>query len=220
MDFKKLAEGNELFKDLYFKKHEDELLELVKNGQSPKALFIGCSDSRVIPDAILQTKPGDLFVVRNVGNFVPPFKPDDDFHSTASAIEYAVSVLNVSDIIVCGHSHCGAIEHLFTPHDTSKPDPALIHTYKWLQLAQKAKKMVLLSMGEEPDQEKILRATEKLSIITQLDNLLTYPEVKKRVQEDRLFIHGWYYDIASGNIRYYDSQSYKFLPLESYKAQS
>ena len=140
MDLKKFAEGNELFQKAYFKQNEKVLLELAENGQNPKTLFIGCSDSRVIPDLIIQSNPGDLFVIRNVGNFVPPFKPDEDYHSTASGIEYAVSVLNVSEIIICGHSHCGAINHLFQTIE----DPSLTHTKKWLDLGEKAKSMAIL----------------------------------------------------------------------------
>ena len=119
MNIKDYALGNETFKN-YFKENKKDLLELVKNGQKPKALFIGCSDSRVIPDLMLQTKPGDLFVIRNVGNFVPPFRPDDDFHSTASGIEYAVSILKVKEIIVCGHTHCGACEAIYKNLDDEK----------------------------------------------------------------------------------------------------
>ncbi len=213
MNLEDFAQGNTLFKDVYFKKHEKELLELAHEGQSPKALFIGCSDSRVIPNVILQAKPGDLFVVRNVGNFVPPFKEDNDFHSTASAIEYAVSVLNVKDIIICGHSDCGAIKHIFMP--ASKLDSSFIHTTNWLKLAQRAKSMAMVSLGDDANTEDLLRTTEKLSIITQLDNLMTYPIVKERLDNETLHIHGWYYDVKSGNIDYYDPEVYKFLPLES-----
>ncbi|MFZ2890356.1 carbonic anhydrase [Sulfuricurvum sp.] len=206
---KEFADGNETFQQTYFKKHEAQLLNLVKEGQNPRALFIGCSDSRVIPDLIIQSNPGDLFVIRNVGNFVAPYKPDEDFHSTAAGIEYAVGVLEVSEIIICGHSHCGAIEALYkTTCDTS-----MIHTAKWLTLGEKAKKMALLALGEEAKKEDLLRATEHLSIVTQIENLLTYPYVKKLVDEDKLFIHGWYYDIETGGIEYYDPDIYQFRPL-------
>lgn len=125
MNLQEYAQGNQLFK-AYFKKNKESLLKLVTSGQSPKALFIGCSDSRVIPDMIVQTNPGDLFVVRNVGNFVPPYKLDNDFHSTATGIEYAVSVLNVDEIIICGHTHCGACNHLYQ----KITDDSLVHTKK------------------------------------------------------------------------------------------
>ncbi|MCK9373232.1 MAG: carbonic anhydrase [Sulfuricurvum sp.] len=206
---KKFANGNETFQKSYFKKHEAQLLSLVKDGQHPRALFIGCSDSRVIPDLIVQSNPGDLFVIRNVGNFVAPYKPDEDFHSTAAGIEYAVGVLKVSEIIICGHSHCGAIAALYE----SSCDSSMVHTYKWLTLGEKAKSMALVALGETTSHEELLRATEHLSIVTQIENLLTYPYVKKLVDEEKLFIHGWYYDIGTGGIEYYDPDSYQFRPL-------
>lgn len=206
---KEFAEGNETFQKTYFRKNEAQLLKLAKEGQNPKTLFIGCSDSRVIPDLIVQSNPGDLFVIRNVGNFVAPYKPDEDFHSTAAGIEYAVNVLGVSEIIICGHSHCGAIESLYkTTCDTS-----MIHTAKWLTLGEKAKSMALIALGDNAPKENLLRTTEQLSIITQIENLLTYPYVKNLVDEDKLFIHGWYYDIETGTIDYYDPDSYQFRPL-------
>jgi len=209
MNLEEYAEGNQLFRS-YFKKNKESLLNLVKNGQSPKALFIGCSDSRVIPDLMVQTNPGDLFVIRNVGNFVPPYKPDVDFHSTASGIEYAVSVLNVKEIIICGHTHCGACAHLYE----DIIDPSLIHTKKWLELGESAKQTALLSLGANADKDELLRLTEKLSIIKQIENILTYPKVKKRFENDDLYIHGWYYNIETGSIDYYNAETYEFLPLK------
>lgn len=206
---REFAEGNETFQQTYFKKNEEHLLKLVKEGQNPKTLFIGCSDSRVIPDLIVQSRPGDLFVVRNVGNFVAPYKPDEDFHSTAAAIEYAVGVLNVSEIIICGHSHCGAIEALYK----NSCQTTMVHTAKWLTLGEKAKSMALVALGENAPQQELLRATEHFSIVTQIENLLTYPYVKNLVNHDKLFIHGWYYDIETGAIEYYDPDTYQFRPL-------
>jgi len=192
------AEGNELFQKVYFKQHEAELLKLAKEGQNPKALFIGCSDSRVIPDLMVQSKPGDLFVMRNVGNFVPAYKGDEDFHATATAIEYAVNVLNVS-----------ACKALYDELD----DPLLVHTRKWLSLGEKAKQNALRAVGPDDDRQTLLRLTEQFSIISQIENLLTYPYVSKLVGEEKLFIHGWYYDIETGRIRYYDPEQKSFIPL-------
>lgn len=207
MNLQQYAEGNKLFKT-YFKNNKESLLELVK-GQKPKALFIGCSDSRVIPDLMLQTNPGDLFVIRNVGNFVPPYKPDDDFHATASGIEYAVSVLQVQEIIICGHTHCGACRCLYEPIS----DESLIHTRKWLELGESAKKSAILSLGADKPLEELLRLTEKLSVIKQIENILSYPNVKKRFEAGDLHIHGWCYDIETGTIEYYNADTYEFLPL-------
>ncbi len=207
----KLLSGNDLFKNSYFKKNEQKLLDLAQNGQHPKALFIGCADSRVVPNLITQTAPGDLFVIRNVGNFVAPFKPDEDFHSTASGIEYAVSALKVSEIIICGHTQCGAIEALYSGVD----EYAFIHTKKWLSLGEKAKSMAILALGEGAEKEQLLRLTEKISIVTQIENLLTYPFVKEGVESGEIHLHGWIYNIATGDIEYYDPDRKTFLSLDN-----
>lgn len=209
MSLEMYAEGNELFR-AYFKENKESLLQLVKTGQTPRALFIGCSDSRVIPDLMIQANPGDLFVIRNVGNFVPPYKPDEDFHSTASGIEYAVSVLNVREVIICGHTHCGACKHLYEKIE----DPSLVHTKKWLELGESAKTSAVLSLGASAPIEDLLRLTEKLSIVKQIENILTYPKVKARFEKGDLHIHGWYYDIENGHIDYYNAETYEFLPLK------
>jgi len=201
--------GHENFKKIKFNKNKDRFQSLVKKGQQPKALFIGCSDSRVMPALITGSKAGDLFIVRNIGNFVAPFRPDADYHATASAVEYAVSVLDISDIIVCGHSHCGAIAALYKNIEAT---PDNIHTIKWLELGHAAKKIALLSHKDKPHEE-LMRYTEKISVIHQLDNLLTYPAVKRRVDEGTLFLHGWHYDIETGDIEYYDDEDYEFKPL-------
>ncbi|MDP3267366.1 MAG: carbonic anhydrase [Sulfuricurvum sp.] len=204
-----LLNGNEMFKKSYFKKNEKELLDLVHNGQHPKALFIGCADSRVVPNLITQTNPGELFVLRNVGNLVAPYKPDEDYHSTAAGIEYAVTALEVSEIIICGHTHCGAIASLFQEID-EKP---FVHTKKWLTLGNKAKSLALLALGKDAEKEVLLRLTEKLSVISQIENLLTYPYVKEQVDAGRLHLHGWMYDIENGDIEYYDPDEYEFKSL-------
>jgi len=206
-----LIKGNELFQQSYFKKNEKEFLRLAKEGQNPKILYIGCSDSRVIPDLMMQTKPGDMFVIRNVGNFVAPYSPSLDYHSTASAIEYAVSVLKVEEIIICGHTHCGACKAQFDTID----DPELIHTKQWLKLGEAAKNMAVNAIGADADKERLIRLTEQFSIITQLEHLLTYPSVQRRIKTGEINIHGWYYDIENGNIDYYDPEHCLFQPISS-----
>lgn len=210
MSITKLAEGNEYFQQVYFKNHEKKFLELAQKGQNPKALFIGCADSRVIPNQMVQSDPGDLFVIRNVGNFVPPFKPDDDYHATAAGIEYAVNVLKVAEIIICGHSHCGACHHLYEPVE----DESMVHTRKWLELGEPAKAVALRVLGKDAPREQLLRLTEKVSVVKQLENLFTYPTVKARLKEETLYVHGWYYDIETGNIEYFDTDKHQFTPLK------
>ncbi len=205
-----LLNGVESFQKVTFKKKREKFNELVQKGQHPKALFIGCSDSRVIPNLITNSDPGDLFVYRNVGNFVPPFDPDANFHGTAAAIEYAVSHLKVSDIIVCGHSHCGAIRGVY---EKDKLDiHSMAHLIKWLKLGERAKEIVdkmaqknHLSMDERYEQ------TEQISIIFSMQNLLTYPTVRQKVQDEKLSIRGWYYLIETGEIKFFDEEKVEFL---------
>jgi carbonic anhydrase len=217
MIYNNMILGNELFQKSFFKAYEKEFLQLAHKGQTPKALYIGCSDSRVLPNLITGSAPGDLFVVRNIGNFVAPYKPDEDFHSTASAIEYAVSILEVKNIIVCGHTKCGAIEAIHTKSCATNPE--LIHTKTWLTLGDSAKSQAILALGLNADKEALCRLTEKLSVVSQLENLLTYPSVKKRVDDGIIAIHGWIYDIQSGEIEYYDPEISQFLPLNSLRVE-
>ena len=205
----KLGKGHEAFRAINFKRNEERFKTLAQEGQNPKALFIGCSDSRVMPAMITGSKPGDLFIVRNIGNFVAPYQPDANFHATAAAIEYAISVLELTDVIVCGHSHCGAIASLYKKIEPTKEN---IHTLKWLELGEAPKKIAMMSVATE-DKETLLRYTEKVSVLFQLENLLTYPAVKKRVERGTLFLHGWHYDIESGFIEYYDDEKNEFVPL-------
>ncbi|MEA3384258.1 MAG: carbonic anhydrase [Campylobacterota bacterium] len=210
MHIDSLIKGNKKFKDVHFPKLEVKFDDLVENGQKPKILFIGCSDSRVVPDLIVDSKPGDMFILRNIGNFVPPYKNDNDFHGSTAAIEYAVSVLGVKDIIVCGHSHCGACASLY---EDLSDEPDLVHVKKWLELGSKAKEYTLLATKDKTNKEQILRTTEKISIKHQLENLLTYPAVLRKVNDGTLDIHGWYYKIEDGSIEAYDGEICDFRVL-------
>jgi carbonic anhydrase len=209
---KELIEGNEFFRNQLFSTFEEGLKESVIHGQHPEVLFIGCSDSRITPDLMLNTRPGDMFILRNVGNFVPPFKKDEDFHGSAAAIEYAISVLNVKNIIVCGHSHCGACRSLY--EDIPESD-SFVHVKTWLKLGEPAKKRTLKNQNFTTEQE-MYRATERNSIRHQLENLLTYPEVEQRINDGRVKVHGWYYDIETGQIDFYDKKTDTFKPVKEY----
>ncbi|RXJ87786.1 carbonic anhydrase [Arcobacter sp. CECT 8985] len=191
---------------------KENVQKLVKEGQKPEVLFIGCSDSRVTPDIMLDINPGDMFILRNVGNFVPPFKCDEDYHGSAAAIEYAVSVLNVKHIIVCGHSHCGACQSLYI--DIPLEEQKVVHVKKWLELGAKAKEKTLSLIKDPNDKNSLYRLTEKISVTFQLKNLLTYPDVKRRIDNGTLKIHGWYYKLEDGTIQFYDQKEEKFKLLE------
>ncbi len=210
MKIEELIKGNKKFKDAKFPKLEENFGDLVEYGQNPEIMFIGCSDSRVLPELILDSKPGDMFILRNIGNFVPPYQGDSDFHGSSAAIEYAVSVLNVKHIIVCGHSHCGACASLYKDFTN---EPHLQHVRKWLELGLKAKEYTLLATTDRNDKEQLLRTTERISIKHQLENLLTYPEIYRKVKLRELSIHGWYYKIEDGSIESYDGESCDFKLL-------
>jgi len=206
----RIINNTKRFQDLYFKENRDNFKKIVAEGQSPETLFITCSDSRVMPSLLTDTREGDLFVIRNVGNFIPPFDPDSEYHGTATGIEYAVQELGVKNIIVCGHSYCGACAALHAEDNEHTP-----HITKWLKLGEKAKRDVLEVTNKNPDTtpEEIARLTERFSLINQLDNLLTYPHVKKLLKEKELTIYGWYYKLEDGTIEQYDQESKEFKPL-------
>lgn len=201
-------EGLRRFKEEYFPRYEAEYRKLVSDGQHPNTLFIGCSDSRVVPNLLMGTAPGELFIVRNVGNIVPPFAPELGYHGTCAAIEFAVLNLQVKDIVVCGHSHCGAIRALYSP-----PLAGSTHLEKWLELAKEATLPVTLS-------EEALRRTEQRSVILQLERLMTYPMVRERVEQGKLFLHGWHYTIEEGEVSILDVHSGMFVPAASAGAAS
>jgi len=213
MQIDDLIKGNKKFREARFTKYETDLKQLTAEGQHPDILFIGCSDSRVTPELVLDTKPGDMFTLRNVGNFIPPYNPDNDYHGSSAVIEYAVNILNVKHIIVCGHSYCGACRSLYKNFDDS---PELINIKKWLDLGKKAKEYTLLATQNKEDKEQIYRTTEKISVVYQMENLLTFPYIVEKVKKGELQIHGWYYKIENGSIEYYDGNGCTFKPLEEF----
>lgn len=200
-----LTEGLERFRSGTFPRLEERYRRLVEEGQSPSTLFIGCADSRVLPDVITDTGPGELFVVRNVGAFVPPFEPGGAYHATAAGIEYAVIHLGVTDIVVCGHSHCGAVRALYDEPGTETP-----HITRWLELGREAR-IDDPSSPADPGEETLRRA-EQRSIAIQVGRLMSYPFVKKRVEEGTLSLHGWHYIIEEGQVLILDIDREEFGP--------
>jgi carbonic anhydrase len=174
---------------------------LVDEGQHPLTLFIGCSDSRLVPYLLTGTGPGELFLVRNVGAFVPPYDQSRGFHGTAAAIEFAVLNLSVKRIIVCGHSHCGAIRALY-----GEVPAAAQNLVQWLELGRAA----VLPVAE-PGPEA-LRRTEQRAIVLQLERLMDYPMVRERVEARTLTLHGWHYVIEDGEVHVFDVQRGQFVP--------
>ena len=160
---RKLIEGLKRFRRDSFPHFREHFARLVSEGQHPNTLFLGCADSRVVPDLLTDTLPGELFVVRNIAALVPPFEPDSGYHGTSAGIEFATVVLGVRDIIVCGHSDCGAIRALYSPPRQDTP-----HIVKWLELAQPA-------ALDEPVSPDVIRRTEMRSIVLQVERLDDLP---------------------------------------------
>ncbi|MDE2401475.1 MAG: carbonic anhydrase [Burkholderiales bacterium] len=187
------------FHDDYFPLHEDRFRSLVDHGQQPTTLFIGCSDSRLVPYLLTGAAPGELFIVRNVGALVPPYNGLHGLHGTAAAIEYAVLNLNVQRIVVCGHSHCGAVKALY-----EEISPEAKNLEAWLDLAREA----VLPVQVSPE---ALRRTEQRSIVLQLERLMDYPMVRSRVEQRRISLHGWHYVIEEGEVHVFDVKDGRFL---------
>jgi carbonic anhydrase len=184
----------------YFPLHQQRFQDLVAQGQHPKTLFIGCSDSRLVPYLLTGAGPGELFIVRNVGALIPPYDQSHGLHGTMAAIEYAVLALQVERIIVCGHSHCGAIRVAYE----GVPEEA-VALKSWLKLLQEA----LLPVQPGPE---AMRRTEQRAVVLQLERLMEYPMVRRAVEASKLTLHGWHYVIEEGEIHIFDVHQGSFVP--------
>ncbi|MEO8488309.1 MULTISPECIES: carbonic anhydrase [unclassified Pseudomonas] len=185
---------------------QEELFKKLATAQSPRAMFITCADSRIVPELITQSSPGDLFVTRNVGNVVPPYGQMNGGVSTA--IEYAVLALGVQHIIVCGHSDCGAMRAVLNPDSLEK----MPTVRAWLRHAEVAKSMVEDNCDCANEGESMKVLTEE-NVIAQLQHLRTHPSVASRMANGQLFIHGWIYNIETSEIRAYDADQSAFRSL-------
>ncbi len=187
--------------------NQKALFQQLSNAQRPQAMFIGCSDSRVVPELFTQQGPGDLFVVRNAGNIVPPYAIAPG--GVTASIEYAVAVLGVPDIVVCGHSGCGAMTAILRGSEQLE---ALPEVARWLHFADAARHVVAKRHAMADDETK-LNALVRENVLAQLDNLLTHPVVSKAIQSKEVRLHGWVFDIATAKVTTYDAQSKEFIPL-------
>ena len=206
-----LLERLRRFREHTFPGVQDTFETLVKDGQHPTILFIGCSDSRLLPYLLTGAGPGELFIVRNVGAFVPPHDgfvddtPDTarrwvGYHGTSAAIEFAVLNLQVRRIVVCGHSHCGAIKAMY-----GEVSPEAPNLNRWLDLGREA----LLPVQPGPE---ALRRTEQRAVVLQLERLMEYPMVRSRVQSGQISLHGWHYVIEEGEVHVFDVKTGGFVP--------
>lgn len=188
-----------------FERHR-QLFQDICRKQNPHTLFIGCSDSRVVPNLITQTDPGELFIVRNIANIVPPYRQTEEYVATTSVIEYAVLALEVDTIVVCGHSNCGGCAALNLPPERLDHLP---HVRKWLEVSREVKGRVdRLMTGDSPEEREWL--TEQVNVLVQMKNLLTYPYVAERYRQGKLNIHGWHYIIETGEIYNFNDSTQLF----------
>jgi carbonic anhydrase len=183
-----------------------ELFERLAEGQSPDVLFITCSDSRINPNLLTQTEPGELFILRNAGNIVPPYGAA--WGGEAATIEFAVAGLGVKDIIVCGHSHCGAMKGLLEP-SSSRDFPALA---QWLSHAESTRRIVRDKYADR-EGASLLNITIQENVLAQMENLRTHPVVASGLAQGELKLHGWVYKIETGEVFGYDTENAQFLRL-------
>ncbi|MFH7024144.1 MAG: carbonic anhydrase [Heteroscytonema crispum UTEX LB 1556] len=203
---KKLIKGLREFKASYFSTHQ-ELFEQLSHGQKPRVLFITCSDSRVDPNLITQAQLGELFVIRNAGNIIPPFGATNG--GEGATIEYAIQALDIEQIIVCGHSHCGAMKGLMKLNSLLHEMP-LVHD--WLKYAEATRRLVLDHYSQY-EGEELLEIIIAENVLTQIENLRTYPIIRSRLYQGQLSIYAWIYQIETGEVLAYDPHKHAyFLP--------
>jgi len=210
MSFEKLVEGFRGFQSDYFTGDTELYQKLIMDGQSPEALVIACSDSRIDPGIITRAEPGDIFSVRNVAALVPPYTADGRMHGTSAAIEYAVNVLKVQYIIVMGHALCGGVRALAESSGDFKHKKDFVS--RWISIGLKARDMVHKAFPTASMDEKA-RVLEKTSILVSLKNLMTFPYVKEAVEAGRLQLHGWYFDFPNGKVLGYDAKEMRFKDI-------
>lgn len=205
---KNLYKALKQFKEQDYKENKD-LYESLSEIQTPHTLFVGCSDSRVSPERLLQAYPGEIFHIRNIANIVPPAGQSVKYASTTSAIEYAVEVLNVKNIIICGHSNCGGCAASINPPENNEELP---YTSIWISQLESLRQQV---SKELPDEDMTVKANrlEKLNVIQQLSNLMTYENIRDQVEKNQLTLSGWHYSIGDGVISIFNDKENDFIEL-------
>jgi carbonic anhydrase len=201
---KHLLSGHAKFRSEYFEHESDFLQALARDGQHPSALYIGCADSRVVPELLTTSRPGELFVVRNIANVVPSFDHSDA--SVGAAIEYAVAVLGVPHVIVCGHDKCGGVKAALDGVDKLA---AFASLHEWVSeivpATTRAREI------ERGDATALLRCAVEENVLYSMENLTTYPAVAAALAAHKLEFHGWVFDIDAGKLRVYDVAAQEFL---------
>ena len=204
----RLVDGVQRFQANVFSAQR-HLFERLAEGQDPLALFITCSDSRINPNLITQTDPGELFILRNAGNIVPPYGASRG--GEEGSIEYAISVLSVKDIIICGHSHCGAMSALLHPEKAAR-FPAI---RSWLEHAEATRRIIDENYKHLAGEFARQTAAVEVNVLVQLDNLKTHPAVAAAVAREQINLHAWVYEFETGKVFAFDSPAGQFVPIEN-----
>ncbi|MFW6357914.1 MAG: carbonic anhydrase [Chroococcales cyanobacterium] len=202
---KKLLKGLREFQTSYFSSHQ-ELFEQLSHGQKPRVLFIACSDSRVDPNLITNAQVGELFVIRNAGNIIPPYEATNS--GEGASIEYAVHALDIQQIIVCGHSHCGAMKGLLKLSSLEEEMPLV---YNWLKYAEGTRRLIKENYSDR-EGEELLEATIAENVLTQIENLRTYPVIHSKLHRGQISLHAWIYSIEKGEVLEYDPFKHQYVP--------
>lgn len=219
----KLLKGALTFRRHVFAAYRDLFERLSHHGQSPEALFISCSDSRVVPNLITATDPGDLFVLRNIGNIIPPYDPNDRDNAEAAALEYALKVLEVGHIVVCGHSGCGAMRAVLESDMKDLP-----HARSWLRHSEPA--VQLLDVHRDSEERNgngngngngaskktpaPVDLLSELNVLVQLKHIKTYPVAMELIEAGRLHLHAWFFEIETAQVYAYNPVEDEFLPID------
>jgi carbonic anhydrase len=203
----KLVDGVHAFQARYFARHKTLFRSLVERGQRPEAMFITCSDARIVPSLITSAEPGDLFIVRNVGNIVPHASMPG---GTAAAIEYAVEVLGVADVIVCGHTHCGAIQALLDPASMDR----LPLVRRWMEQNERVREIVTDRYGHLEGAARVTAAVEE-NVLVSLENLRAFEFVADRLARGTLRMSGWVFKIETGQVFEFDPSVGQFVDISA-----
>jgi len=209
-DILRLLKGYEQFHDQHFGAQKSTFSQLVERGQQPKILMIACSDSRVDPALIMNCEQGDLFMVRNVANLVPPYENDQAYHGTSAALEFGVCVLEVRHVILFGHTQCGGIQSLLTSSPQDYGEKSFLT--KWMSLATEARDKAKALPADQPLEEKV-NLCGHYSLIHSLENLHTFPWIEQKVKEGRLALHAWNFNMQKGILEAYDPAQKRFQEI-------
>lgn len=207
---KRLIEGFVDFRAGYWRENRPLFDRLAREGQQPKVLIVACVDSRVDPGILTSTQPGDIFTIRNVGAIVPPYGPDGRYHGTSAALEFGVRALGVEHIVVLGHALCGGMRALLAEDD------ALLSQFEflkpWTDIMRRAADAVRLGVPEL-DEAGTQKAVEQAAVVVSMGNVLSFPWVREKVEAGTIAIHGWYFDLRTGELSSFDPSEARFVPV-------